>query len=266
MTYRVAHLTGNIKSYGGIGGTRCWTFVGNAVLYNPNRLVNRSLDDTGGVTQVPHDAAIFGSQLRRSLPICSRWTNMLPLESLIDGPLSNDKCTNKPSAPAWSVITQGVTTSGISYETASASLARFAFVHDSRFTFDLFNLHPMPGGEPTEDYALRSFIFGQQVSPRRTNSPILPPLVVGDLNAFVRTPWLTSWGYQEVDTADPAEVIAALHSVTPMPGIAYPRYSMTPSRSATLGPLPCGQPDWTTSFSDHCGLRVDYEPSGVIIH
>jgi hypothetical protein len=109
VTYRVAYLTGRLAKLG--YPDRCDMYWAQSMLYNPARLVNLTAQDTSEHSYA-HDAEtdfdgspLKGVHLRRSLPLCHRDTNFMPLESLIDGRPQTDKCGRQtPSGPAWAVL------------------------------------------------------------------------------------------------------------------------------------------------------------------
>jgi hypothetical protein len=257
--YRVAYMVGKTGRHGGVNGSRCQEFFGDAVLYNPKRLINRTPQDVTGKPQVAHDGPASGLQVRRSLPICNPGTLSQPIASLIDGPVQTDKCDwPTPSGPAWALALKTTT-----FDQVIASLARFAFVHDPRATFDVFTIHAPnslfspPNPElPEVTRQMVDFIERLSKPPFRREPSMLPALVVGDFNGFADTPtWLPMATEVFVVKIDLMRVMQA----TPV-GSAPPRFTPTFARSVVLprGTVSRETEDPKLLFSDHIALRVDF--------
>ena len=125
--YRVAYMVGASGTVNNFAGTPlCWYYSGDTVLYNSARLMNLTPADVAGKAQEMHDGPLVGFQVRHSLPICTRGTNLEPMETLIDGVLVADpRCPqSEPSGPAWAQV---VKTSNGSHAVV-ATLARFGFL------------------------------------------------------------------------------------------------------------------------------------------
>jgi PAN domain len=201
ITYRVAYMVGNP---GSLPSGRCAYFGGDVVLYNPNRLVNRNPDDATSFSgvELAHDSALQGMLFKRSLPICNPGTARMPLmQSLIDGGPQTDKCGRSlPSGPAW-VFQFPV--SPANQLTTPATVARFSFSEDLRFSFDVITVHPHSGDEGAITPGLISFVSGIQKPPYRKVSPYYPALLIGDFNTLHDSPTSVP-GFTEVfgPTAD----------------------------------------------------------------
>ena len=126
VRYRVAYLVGaKGEITNSLGTPHCSYYSGDTLLYNPARLTNLTPGDVAGRAQERHDGSLIGFQVRRSLPLCVRGSNLEPLEHLIDGPAETDRCNmNTPSGPAWVQVDRNRGGN----DTLVASLARFGLV------------------------------------------------------------------------------------------------------------------------------------------
>ena len=167
--YRVAYMVGVTGSVNNDFGTPlCWFHSGDALLYNPDRLVNLTPADVAGKAQERHDGPLLGTYIRRSLPICSRDTTLMPLEQLIDGPDQTDRCnTPTPSGPAW---VQVDSTRG-GGQTLVASLGRFSLRAAPGSSFDVVTSHLQSPEEV--DHTGRSTTSSPH-SPRRRSGQARP--------------------------------------------------------------------------------------------
>jgi len=103
ITYRVAYMVGNEGRFGAFD--QCRYFSGDALLYNPARLVNRTPEDARRFVTTAHNSLLRGFQLRRSLPACNPVSARPGITLLIDGDPQTDKCGRSlPSGPAWTWI------------------------------------------------------------------------------------------------------------------------------------------------------------------
>lgn len=261
VIYRVAYMIGRLGGHGGINRERCQYLFGDAVLYHPERLINRTPADRFIAPSWPliahDDATADGVQMRRSLPICNPAAHKRVTASLIDGALQTEKCNQAtPSGPAWAL-----TLRGNDFNQVTTSLARFAFVHDQRASFDVFTIHPAnsvfdtPNNpeQPIVIGYMRDFIEGLSKAPFRTQPAMLPALVVGDKNGLP-IGWLPS----VTEVFAPGFDVMTVMQGAPA-GSAPPRVTPTVSR-ATVLPLGAavrgGSP--AELFSDHIALRVDF--------
>ena len=253
VQYRIAFFVGGNGSFGGINNSRCNKFSGSAVLYNPARILNRTPVDAIGRTVTAHDSPILGLGLRRSMPVCSRGTSYEPIASLIDGPLTTEKCsTPTPSGPAW---TWAVQPPGKDIRIAAA-LGRFSFVSEPATSFDVVTIHLYAGDEPAEAAPVNSFITAMSTSTFRTMARTIPTVVTGDYNSLASdTTWMSPSGIAFLFNLDDM----AISQGNP-PGSASPSYNMT--FTGTVAHLPA---DDTTchsipadGISDHCALRTDF--------
>ncbi len=255
VQYRIAFMVGAPGSFGGITRTRCYKFSGSAVLYNPARIANRTPADAIARPVVAHDASLLGLGMRRSLPVCTRGTSYEPIASLIDGPLTSEKCaTPTPSGPAWTWYVQP---SGMDGRIAAA-LGRFSFVSEPSSSFDVVTVHPIAGDEAAEAFPIDAFITGLSGPSFRTAVRTIPTIATGDYNSLVSNPtWLT--GMTRVFAAS---VMAQSQGISP--GGAPARYAMTLTASTIL---PSDDPTCAgnspNGFSDHCGFRSDYNFAGA---
>ena len=180
VTYRIAYMVGKVGAFGPL--YLCQLYGGDIVLYNPNNLVNQAPQGP----QHGHDEKLFGTHLRRSLPLCNRGTSIMPLDQLIDGPPQTDKCGRAtPSGPAWVIMIEGTAKKdGKHYELISASLARFAYVHDPNVSFDVYTVHPYADlvFADAQSQQIAEFFNEMSAPPHRTTPRYYPPLVVGDFN------------------------------------------------------------------------------------
>lgn len=263
VTYRIAYLVGRSGSYGGIDSSRCHYFTGDAVLYNPARIVNTTPQDVMGRPTLAHDDAFYGVQLRRSLPICNPGSQGINVASLIDGSNQTDKCGRAtPSGPAWVLVAHGQWPQG-NFDAVVGSLGRFAFKHDQRTSFDVFTFHPPPGAENQLLRSMADFVEGLSQPMYRTHASLIPTLVLGDHNGLARTAWLQS--VPEV-FSPPGDVMAVRYG-SPVGAVAA---RVTPVLQRTTV-LPLGASGGSNSpagghFSDHIALRVDFtDPTAPII-
>jgi hypothetical protein len=250
VQYRIAFFVGAPGSYGGIGGTNCHNFSGSAVLYNPARIINRTPTDAIGRGVAASDSTTLGLGIRRSMPVCSRGTNLEPIASLIDGTLTTEKCsTATPSGPAWTWM---VHPSGVAPR-AAAALGRFSFVSEPSSSFDVVTVHTVILDEAAEAGPIDSFIQSMSVFPFRTSARTIPTIVTGDYNALAgNLTWLG--GLSRVFVVD-----VMTESQGEPTGAAMSRYPMTLVRSAILpadDPTCKGTP--ADGISDHCAFRTDY--------
>lgn len=250
ITYRVAYLVGASGAIrNGAGTPFCWYYSGDTLLYNPTRLTNLTPSDVAGRAQVAHDSGLIGFQIRRSLPICTRSTDLEPLETLIDGPDQHDRCNvATPSGPAWAQVD---TTSGPD-PSVVASLARFGLVGVPGSSFDVVTTHPTSGEEAAHEGTIDRFVNALTGPAYRTSNPYYPVIVLGDFNSLVDKPWPT--GTTQVFRSPLPDVMA----VNVGSGVGLP-----PSHGLSLDlglalPTedPCRGPQSPGRFSDHCGLLV----------
>jgi hypothetical protein len=147
------------------------------MLYNPNRLSN--VTDTGSTGSVPHDSLHNLNSvphLRRSLPLCNRGTNLMPLESLIDGPSQTDKCGRPtPSGAAYAVFSDA--------GHIAASAARFMLNGSQGKTIDVFNIHPTSGLEAADTPGIQALVNMRTAPPYAGFSWVYPPIAAGDFNS-----------------------------------------------------------------------------------
>lgn len=251
ITYRVAYLTGDKSSFGFVP---CTAHGGQAILYNPTRMVH--LQPPAHLSSVAHDGdqTLGTPQLRRSLPLCARGTNLMPLESLIDGPSQADKCARPtPSAPAFSVF-------GSAHGHMSGSYARFAFASDPTRWIDIFNLHPTAYRELEELPSILRLINSRTPPPHAGSQALYPPILAGDFNLLAGSDDHFP-GFTQVARAPHDDVMAvALGQADRFPFQLRARVSQT----VFLPDLPDGVlcDDSRFLFSDHCGVYVRIEPDG----
>lgn len=254
VTYRIAYMVGAGGVVGGHAGL-CHYYTGDTVLYNPNRVTNLTPADVATRPQVQHDARIYWTQVRRSLPLCNRGPRLEPLETLIDGPPQTDKCGRlTPSGPAWLLVVLESLSLG---DAPVASLARFSLVDVPGSSFDVFTVHPTANDEEAQKFRINEFINAMTRPPFRTTNPYYPTIVLGDYNSLVNDPGWPS-GTSKVFFA-PEDVIAVSlgNNTGPLPSVRSLRMNL----GLTLPNLkPCRPlelyPD--KSFSDHCGLLVRF--------
>ncbi|GGZ20764.1 endonuclease/exonuclease/phosphatase family protein [Streptomyces poonensis] len=243
VTYRVAYLTGSELSFGVIP---CQIYHAQSVLYNPGRLVNRSDDATGSFA---HDADVRGPHRRRSLPLCNRGTRLMPLETLIDGPLQTDKCgRGTPSGPATVVIPENGHIAG--------SFVRLAFTSDPTKVINFFNIHFNAGKAERDLPVVRELI--RHVGPigHDASSLYYPPLLAGDLNELSLAQAFPDFKMAH-KPEDPEEVV--MIGIGATESVPAARYRARVTQTATIPDLPqgvsCpGKPE--TLISDHCGVFV----------
>ena len=264
--YRVAYMVGASGVVrNGIGVAVCSYYTGDTLLYNSDRLVNLTPDDVGGKPQIAHDDPFTGVRIRRSLPLCTRGTNRMPLEQLIDGPPQSDKCSKEtPSGPAWVQI------ENTSHGDAAlvASLARFSFNAAPSSSFDVVTTHPTAHEEEDQAGPIDNFIAGLTAAPYRTTAPFYPVIVVGDFNSLADEQ--RGWPAQTQHVFNPTDVmVVALGAGVGM----SPLHKLNVAFSSTLpSQAPCSLPAAGTNdptaaaaapgaFSDHCGLVVRFSGS-----
>jgi hypothetical protein len=253
VQYRIAFFVGGNGSFGGIGKTRCNKFSGSAVLYNPTRIMNRTPIDAIGRTVAPHDTAVLGFGLRRSMPVCSRGTNLEPIASLIDGSLTTEKCsTPTPSGPAW---TWAVQPAGKDIRIAAA-LGRFSFVSEPTTSFDVVTIHTYIGDESAEATPINDFITATSLLPFRTMPRTIPTVVTGDYNTLASDKtWLNPSGISFLFNLDDM----AISQGNP-PGSGTASYDMM--FTGTVAHLPADDTTCNSKpvdgISDHCALRTDF--------
>jgi hypothetical protein len=264
--YRVAYMVGTSGSVrNGIGIPVCSYYTGDTLLYNPDRLVNLTPGDVAGKPQIGHDDPFTGVRVRRSLPLCTRRSNRMPLEQLIDGPPQSDKCSQQtPSGPAWVQIEN--TRQG---DTALvASLARFSLNAAPGSSFDVVTTHPTAHEEEDQAGDIDNFIEGLTDAPYRTTAPYYPVIVVGDFNSLADEQ--RGWPAQTKHVFNPTDVmVVALGAGVGMSplhelGVAF---SSTLPRQESCSLPAAGTNDPTAAagapgaFSDHCGLVLRFSGS-----
>lgn len=181
VPYRIAYMVGNRGAFGLFA--QCRYFSGDVVLYNPERLSNRNLDDAPDISPTPHDAGTLGLQRRYSLPFCNPGSAPSTIRDRIDGAPQSSNCGSVPSGPAWTWIFSAPEM------TSPVTAIRFSFRHDPRSTFDFFTVHPMAGREDASlAFAIAPFINTVTQGPLRTDRPLYPPILVGDLNSLAGAP------------------------------------------------------------------------------
>ena len=263
--YRVAYMVGTPGSVrNGIGISVCSYYTGDTLLYNSDRLVNLTPGDVAGKPQIAHDDPFIGVRVRRSLPLCTRGTNRMPLEQLIDGPPQSDKCSQEtPSGPAW--VQSEKTRQG---DTAVvASLARFSLNAAPGSSFDIVTTHPTAHEEEDQAGPIDNFIAGLTDAPYRTTAPYYPVIVVGDFNSLASEE--RGWPTETKHVFQTGVMVVALGAGV---GIA-PLHELRVAFSSTLPRQePCSLPAAGTNdptaaaaapgaFSDHCGLVVRFSGS-----
>lgn len=266
ITYRIAYMVGQFAVKG--GGGVCHFYTGDTVLYNPNRLSNVTPDDVSGRPEVAHDANFRGFQIRRSLPICNRGTNLEPLEQLIDGPPQTDKCgRSTPSGPAW-VLVQRLSNGT---DALVASLGRFSVVGSTASSFDVFTVHPTCCGEEEGlKVPIDNFISSLTGPSYRTTNPYYPTIVLGDFNLLNFTelnkespPIPINWPSGTNMMFNPPEDVMQVslgNSSGPLTPVHNLQLTFT-FKLPTIDPCkPPGAQGWyeDKSFSDHCGLLVRF--------
>jgi hypothetical protein len=258
VTYRIAYMTAEGASW----WATCFSYSGQAVLYNPSRLINVTPNDTTGIPYVAHDAEVSGLQVRGSYPL-DYDTKLMPLRELIDRPSWWPPGAGaRPWGPALAFVWDG--DDGPNWLAATA--ARFAPVREPNRTFDVFTIHPPWWAGPDSGVAthIRHFIEDLSGPPHRTEPRYYPPLVVGDFNALARD---LSWrpgvstvfapmikkgpkpdDYEVIEVAlGELDSFPALHALRPMETRVFPDVGSCD---------PTANPD--AVFSDHCGLLVRF--------
>jgi hypothetical protein len=256
--YRVAYMVGASGTVNNFAGTPlCWYYSGDTVLYNPARLTNLTPADVAGKAQEMHDGPLVGFQVRHSLPICTRGTNLEPMETLIDGGLVADpRCPqSEPSGPAWAQV---VRTSNGSHAVV-ATLARFGFLAAPGSSFDVVTTHPTAGEEEDQASTIDNFIRGATSPPYRTTAPYYPVVVVGDFN-ILRDP-ARGWPAMTKQLLNPTDLMVVSEGdgvgMTPQHQLNLGFGSLLPSKEPCA--LPAGEAN--AAFSDHCGLIVRLDGS-----
>jgi hypothetical protein len=242
-TYRLSHMVG----IEGHISTRCTYYSGDAVLYNSALLLNRNPDDVAqfGASQQPHDSTHTGTVFKRSLPICNPGSARMPLmASLIDGPSQNDKCGRPlPSGP---VLTLQVQPNPADDVFMTASVVRFSFLRDTRFSFDFITTHPHNGDVAAIAPILANFLVSIQSPPLRKLPRYYPALLVGDFNTQADDiPNFTSVSGPVGDD------FMGIRSSSPQ---AFPSYFTYRVTTKTVVPM-----DPTQPFSDHVALVAHLE-------
>jgi hypothetical protein len=254
VTYRVAYLVGASGAIrNGFGTPFCWYYSGDTLLYNPARVTNLTPSDVAGRPQVAHDGGLIGFQIRRSLPICTRSTNLEPLEQLIDGPDQHDRCNvATPSGPAYAQVDATAGPDG----SVVASLARFSLVGVPDSSFDVVTTHPTAGEEANHEGTINSFVDALTGPAYRTTNPYYPVIVLGDFNSLVDQQW-PSGTTQVFRSAD--DVMAVNVGL----GVGLqPAHRLSLDLGLTLPTEePCRGPHVQGWFSDHCGLLVRLKAS-----
>jgi endonuclease/exonuclease/phosphatase family metal-dependent hydrolase len=261
--YRVAYMVGTSGSVrNGIGISTCSYYTGDTLIYNSDRIVNLTPGDVAGKGQIGYDDPFTGVRVRRSLPLCTRGTNLMSLEQLIDGPPQSDKCSvETPSGPAWVQLEQ--TRHGD--VALVASLGRFGLNAAPGSSFDVVTTHPTAREEEDQAESIDHFIAGLTAAPYRTSAPYYPVVVVGDFNGLAAEE--RGWPTHTKQVFHPTDVmVVALGDGV---GIS-PLHELNVAFSSTLpGKEPCSLPAAGTNdpataaaapeaFSDHCGLVVRF--------
>lgn len=250
IAYRVAYTTGDVESWGVI---RCQAFFGQAMLYNPDRLLHLSLPGAGA-PMLPHvgRSGLVGiPHVRRSLPLCSRGTSLTPLPTLIDGPMHVEKCAAAtPSGPAHTVF-------GSEAGHVSASHSRFAFRTDPSRTIDVFNIHPTAGREDEELPAILGLVHSIAPPPYAGSMALYPPILSGDFNVFADDLNNHFPGFAKAESA-PEDVIAvAMGLPDRFPSKMKARVARTMILPDRAWGTNCADPKFL--FSDHCGVFVRFD-------
>jgi hypothetical protein len=255
--YRVAYMVGASGNVNNFAGTPlCWYFSGDTLLYNPARLQNLTPEDVAGKAQVMHDSLLLGFQVRHSLPICTRGTNLEPLETLIDGAPQTDRCSQStPSGPAWAEVVQ--TKNGS--HAVVASLARFSLLAAPSSSFDVLTTHPTAFEEEDQRNSIDNFIAGVTSPPYRTTAPYYPLVVLGDFNILADE--TRGWPANTKHVFNPTDVMV----VGLGDGVGLqPQHKLDMAFGSTLpSKEPCSLPsgEANAAFSDHCGLVVRFTGS-----
>jgi hypothetical protein len=150
----------------------CYGTSGLAMLYNPDRLVNLSVAESGPATlagSAQFNLDTTNATLRRSMPCCAGkvrpGTELVC--SLVDGPMQSDVC----ESPAGLAM----------HATADVAVGRFALAVRNATTFHVYNVH-MPGTEAGDPPARRS--VRDVITATETAGVVrwFPPIFVGDFN------------------------------------------------------------------------------------
>ncbi len=255
--YRVAYMVGASGTVNNFAGTPlCWYYTGDTLLYNPDRLQNLTPADVAGKAQEMHDGPLLGFQVRHSLPLCTRGTNLEPLEQLIDGPMQTERCNQQtPSGPAWAQVDQ---TRNGGYAVV-ASLARFSLLAAPGSSFDVVTTHPTAFEEEDQASSNDDFIAAVTSPPHRTSSPYYPLVVLGDFNILADE--TRGWPAKTRHVYNPTDVmVVALGNGVGM----QPQHELEVAFASTLpSQEPCSLPagEANGAFSDHCGLVVRFTGS-----
>lgn len=251
VTYRVAYLTGRAGGF----GVGCGVYHSDAILYNPARLVNVTQTIGGSVAHDTETPTLFGvPHVRRSLPLCNRGTNLMRLETLIDGPPQTDKCGRAtPSGPANVVFNKDGHIVG--------SHVRFAFVHRPGEFIDVFNMHPNGGQEQADKFLMQRLVESLSPPPYAGASLLYPPVMAGDFNML------------EVESNFPKFITAVPPPQEDVPRImigatdAFPaRLRVRTVQKLVVPDLPGGmlcQGSTKYLVSDHCGLFARFDIDGA---
>jgi hypothetical protein len=233
-------------SYGG-PTPECRGTSGLAMLYNPDRLVNLSVAESG-------PAALSGSALfnadtthamiRRSMPCCAGkvrpGTELVC--SLVDGPMQSDVC----ESPAGLAM----------HATADVAVGRFALAVRNATTFHVYNVH-MPGTDAADPPARIS--VRDVISSTETVGVVrwFPPIFVGDFNLPQEAVlgYLTDFQFTgEPDLDHNIHVFQGNPASYPSIGTIVRSESVQVPTGATSNSCV----DVGLSWSDHCGLLTTF--------
>jgi hypothetical protein len=259
VTYRVAYLTA--RGPGEKMGS-CTVYSGNAALYNPARLVNQSQFDPGSVAHDIDQGLADIPHFRRSLPICNRTTNWMPLPTLIDGPPQLDKCSKAtPSGPSYATFPD----TGHLVST----YIRLAFVDDLSEPIDIINIHSNDRSEVTSRIGIKRLVDQVTHPVHRAGVPLYPLIMAGDFNADAN---ITD-GFPDFRPVAPVDIMGNTADYGDVMAVALSKQDISPFRHLanvvetrivpdwpdTVPDKPCGPIRRALTeylISDHCGIFV----------
>jgi hypothetical protein len=246
INYRVAYMTGDVGSFGAV---ECKVFYAQAMLYDPAKVTHLVPPLDGALRHDGHSSLVGQPHLRLSLPMCSRGTRLMPLETLIDGPPVVQKCHSPtPSGPAYTVF-------GSNFGHVSGSYARFAFVSDPSQTIDVFNMHLNAHQEWEDLPGIMRLINDHTPPPYIGTSSSYPPIMSGDFNLFAGLVEFPLFSRAGTIPGDVMAIGMGLHDKFPSKFRA--RVAQTVQLPDRPDGVSCGDPRFM--FSDHCGLFIRFD-------
>jgi len=242
--YRIAYLIGGRTTPTGA----CAIWMGDALLYNPERLRNAIADQSQDLGFPHDDQTTTGVHLRRSLPCCNPAQDRVEVCGWIDDPKQTDKCSRETGAGlAW------VGPIKVIHWWQNATFALLERRDTPGQYVHIYNVHlPTDAIQGTASFGAAKTLIGAMEA-RFPTGRYFPPILVGDFNVDEASARTT---FTDFDIAG--------YSATDVIGVLIGKPEKFPSQHRAewgssvivTGHPACGGTTW----SDHCAIFVRFAP------